>query len=472
MPLLAALVTAVVLPQQVHPVPFRVVAVSPTQNKLNVPRTSAITITFNQPVNPDSVNQRTISFFGKWSAMIAGQTQWLNGGRTLHFQPNRPLSPAEVVFVSVAKGLRSDKGTYLTKGFTSCFWVASRASSVQFTKHATLIPGVTPYGAYGGDQDGDGDCDLFITNESTQNACVFLNDGAANFTSAQFYPAGRNCSPNEPADLNFDGKLDMVVANILDNDVSVFFGNGNGTFQPQVRYPMGSQPRGLALLDVECDGDMDIVTANRGSSNLTMRLNNGDGTFGAQTIIDGGMSGETAVGACDMNNDGIFDLVVGGYSSNQLAVLLGNGNGGFSTPTISQIGSRPWMIAWGDANGDGYVDAAAALSNGSAVGVAMNDKTGKLGAGTSYSTAVFPIAVDFGDYNGDGWLDLAVANYGGSNFSLWANQGNGTFGSKLTIAAEQAGSCTTLHDLDGDGDVDLTLIDEIADKVWIYLQQG
>lgn len=80
--------------------------------------------------------------------------------------------------------------------------------------------------------------------------------------------------------------------------------------------------------------------------------------------------------------------------------------------------------------------------------------------------------MDFGDYNGDGRLDLAVSNYGASDFSLYANLGNGLFGNKQTLPAQVAGSCTTLHDLDGDGDVDITGIDEEADRVFIFIQQG
>ena len=54
----------------------------------------------------------------------------------------------------------------------------------------------------------------------------------------------------------------------------------------------------------------------------------------------------------------------------------------------------------------------------------------------------------------------------------YLNDGQGSFGSSFTLPATSSGSCTVLHDVDSDGDVDITAIDELADRVFIYHQDG
>jgi len=48
----------------------------------------------------------------------------------------------------------------------------------------------------------------------------------------------------------------------------------------------------------------------------------------------------------------------------------------------------------------------------------------------------------------------------------------GAFGSPFYITVPQAASFTIFHDFDNDGDIDLTLLDEIADLVFTYRQNG
>jgi hypothetical protein len=89
----------------------------------------------------------------------------------------------------------------------------------------------------------------------------------------------------------------------------------------------------------------------------------------------------------------------------------------------------------------------------------------------TYPTGNFPIAINLGDLNGDGLLDLGVSCFG-ADFDLFRNLGGGVFGNHTTLPAVNAGSCMVLHDRDGDGDVDVTGVDELADRVLLFRQDG
>ena len=135
------------------------------------------------------------------------------------------------------------------------------------------------------------------------------------------------------------------------------------------------------------------------------------------------------------------------------------------------LGSNPWKVAVGDLNVDGFVDVAAACSGANLAAVSMGNGAGGLGPATTYATGSFPIAIEIGDLNGDELLDVVVSCYG-SDFDLYRNLGNGLLGNHTTLPAPSAASCVALHDRDGDGDLDVTGVDEIADRVLLFRQDG
>jgi hypothetical protein len=450
---------------------LHVVSQSPSPNARNAPRASDVVAVFNQPLRATSLDAMSFHVFGRWSGVRAGTLRLEAGGRRLRFTPASPFSAGELVHVRLARTVESAFGSRLGRGHAWSFWADSRASSGVFVQTGTLFPGDTPYGAHGGDIDADGDLDLCVPNENSSDVSVYLNLGAGSFGPEATYGVGFHCSANEAADLDHDGDVDLVVANILDDDVSVLLGNGDGTFQPQVRLACGVEPRGITVLDVEGDGDADVVTANRLSSDLSLFLNDGSGGFAPETRFNGGVTRETGVVAADMDGDGLTDLVVIGYSSHNANVLRGDGLGGFLPLTPRTIGANPWMVVVGDLDGDGHNDVAAACSGANTIGVVRGDGAGGLLPATSYATGSFPIAIDVGDLDGDGWLDLVASCYG-ADFDLYENLGNGLMGNHAVLPAVTAGSCTVLHDRDGDGDVDLTGIDELADRVLLFRQDG
>lgn len=452
--------------------PLELMKVSPALNALAIAPGSTIELHFDQSVDLASFVAPDFHVFGRYSGVTAGTLATSQGGRHVTFTPSQPFAPGENLIVTLSRSVRGSSGGTLGRGFAWSFWIDSDSGSGQYTLTQTLIPGATPYGAYGGDIDSDGDLDLCVPNEDSLDVSVFLNTGTGTFGAKTDYDVGWHCSANEAADFDHDGTIDLAVANIFDDDVSVLLGNGNGTFRPQVRYSVGDQPRGLAVLDADGDGDSDIVTGNRVGSDLSFLRCRDDGTFEPEVRFEGGVSGETGVAAGDMNSDGILDLVVIGYYSSNAAVLFGNGNGAFTLHGTRTLGSSPWQVVVGDVDGDGHADVAAALSGSNQAAISRNNGSGGLLAPSLYAAGSFPIAIDLGDMNGDGYLDLATSAFTGGIFRLRLNTSTGTFGAPTDLPAQQAGSCTVLHDVDGDGDLDVTGIDESADRVFIFRQNG
>ncbi len=450
---------------------LEIVSHSPSANAIGVARTSVVSLTFDQPLQAASLDAQSFHVFGRWSGVRAGTMQLLDGGRVLHFTPQSPFSAGELVHVTLARSVESVFGARLRRGFAWSFWTDSRASSGTYTQTGMLFPGDTPYGAHGGDIDSDGDLDLCIPNENSADVSVYLNQGGGTFGAEVTYGVGLHCSASEAADFDHDGDVDLVIANILDDDASVLLGNGDGTFQPQVRHACGTEPRGVTVLDMEGDGDLDFVTANRITSDLSLFRNTGSGTFLPEVRGEAGLSRETGVVAADMDGDGRTDLVVIGYSSHNAVAALADGLGGFLPQTPRMLGLNPWMVAVGDLNADGFNDVAAACSGANVAGIVLGDGAGGLLPATTYATGSFPIAIDLGDLNGDGLLDLTASCFG-ADFDLYRNLGNGLMGNHTVLPAVTAGSCTVLHDRDGDGDVDITGIDELADRVLLFRQDG
>jgi hypothetical protein len=435
---------------------------------------------FDAALDPASVSARSFQVFGKWSGPGRGRVSLENGGRTVRFQPDRAFLPGELVTVTASSAIRAIGGGMLDNGHAFQFWVQPASGSGVFTLARTIDirrtgeGPVQAYGAYAGDLDGDGAPELTIPNEITSDVRVFRNDGCGGFTmsSVNPLPSAATPSPNEGADFNLDGVTDLAIADLGIGAVSILLGDGQGGFWPHSSYPVGGQPRGIAVVDVDVDGDADVVTSNYGSNNMSTLQNRGDGSFFPAVTFEGGGNGERSLGAADMNEDGIMDLVVGHYGSETLTVLVGNARGGFAVGASRPSGGKPWMLALGDLNGDGHVDAGTANFNNSTASVLFGDGAGGLGPHAHYTSASLSTAVDFGDLEGDGDLDLCVSNFGGASFMTWRNDGAGSFGQREVFPSTSAGSCMLVVDYDRDGDVDLVGIDEIADQLLLFEQQG
>ncbi len=454
-----------------------VLSVSPSSQSLTAARNSPVTISFNVPLDPTSVNASTVSLFGRWTGVVTGSLTLEENNTRIRFIPSTLFAAGDMILVTVSKGIRDQSGSNMVNGYSWQFWIQTLPGNINLTEIGRVNirrPGegrIQAYGAHGCDLNKDGFSDFFVPNEITNDCRVFLNNGQGGYSSFAVHPipSGSRPSTNDCADFNMDGNPDVAVGNSTGDSVTIFLGDGLGGFLSVRNYRAAGGIRGLSVGDLNGDGYADIVTANRSGNNIAVLLNNGDGTFAPRALIEANGSAETACALADANGDGILDLFVGAYASSEIILLLGNGTGGFTfSSKVAAGGNGPWMIAVGDMNGDGKVDVVSANSSSNNCSIVFGDGLGGLSAAVAYPTGGFPIAIDVGDIDGDGDLDLVTSNYSGRNWSVFENTGNGVLVSRGTLPAAIAGSCATLHDRDNDGDLDMTGIDEEADLIFLF----
>ncbi len=130
-----------------------------------------------------------------------------------------------------------------------------------------------------GDLNDDGKPDVAVANAGSDDLSILLNAGDGTFglptNVPSSTPVGAGASPQdvELGDLTGDGNVDVAVANEDSDDVSILTGDGTGTFTPTTSLFVGSSPEWLALDDFNGDEKLDVASANQGSNSVSALLN-------------------------------------------------------------------------------------------------------------------------------------------------------------------------------------------------------
>jgi len=330
-------------------------------------------------------------------------------------------------------------------------------SAGTFAAAVNITAGTTPRAAAVGDFDRDGDLDLVVANEGSNNVSVRLNNGDGTFAAAVNNGVGTDPRAIVVDDFNRDGILDLVVANYGSNNLSALRGNGNGTFLTAVNYGTYGMPWSLAVGDFNRDGNPDLVVAI-GVQVIETRLGNGDGTFAYPEFV--GDLGSTvyycSVTVGDFDRDGKLDIVRLPCSGSLVEVLWGNGDGTFADFTAHYGVNGLAHSAVGDFNRDGILDFAITNTPDNRIAILEGDGSrGTLVFSTTYGVGTRPRFISAGDFNRDGNSDLAVANGGSSNVSVLRGNGSGGFAAATHYSTAANPYTLAVGDLDRDGTLDL-----------------
>jgi tetratricopeptide (TPR) repeat protein len=241
--------------------------------------------------------------------------------------------------------------------------------------------GQQPSAIVTGDFNGDGHLDFVVTNFTDNTFSLFLGNGDGTFKQATGSPFALPSAVAGPiamttADFNSDGNLDLAIVNQTTNDVSILLGNGNATFTqangtPPTGSPIavGKTPVAIATGDLNNDSHPDLVVLNQADNTVSVLLGNGDGTFSAaiNSPLTTGLT-PTAVTIADFNADGNQDIAVTDPQTDSVSVFLGLGQGLFAPPFELPVGANPTAILSAALSGASLPDVAVADDPSGATG--------------------------------------------------------------------------------------------------------
>jgi hypothetical protein len=345
------------------------------------------------------------------------------------------------------------------------------AASTDFREPATSPEqaGIGPVGIVAADFDGDTDRDLATVNISGGNVTILRNNGSGNFgePASSPVPAGSFPSGIAAADLDGDGDQDLVVSNQVSDDVTILRNNGTGRFREPASSPVpaGDTPVAVVAADLDGDTDKDLAVVDLLTpGNVTILRNNGSGKF-TQPASSPESAGNdpVSIAAADLNGDGDRDLAVANQQSFNVTILRNTGSGDFTEPASSpeSAGTFPQGIDTGNLDGVGRPDLAVANQGSDDVTILLNigshDFTQPVTSPEMVGDRPFTLAA--ADFDGDGFGDLAVPNHDIDNVTILHNGGSGDF-AEVGTSPEGAGdapAAVAAGDLDGDTDPDLAV---------------
>ncbi len=217
------------------------------------------------------------------------------------------------------------------------------------------------------DLDGDGDLDYVssaATSTAMGNIAVLFNNGSGVFGSPTTYPITNFAVRLEVGDVNGDGSPDLVVPRLFGTEASVFMNNGSGVFAAPVDYTTDSRPQTLSLGDVDGDGDLDLVTANDTfPQTATILFNDGAGVYGSRVDVPMDTDAED-VKLTDFDADGDLDMLITNPGVAGYTILLNDGGGVFTHESDYLVGRLPNLFDTADLNEDGVLDIVVAQASG------------------------------------------------------------------------------------------------------------
>lgn len=436
-------------------------SVDPSQNALNVSKSTNISVTFNVPMNPSTLTTNNILVYGSQYGKHTGAIT-LSGDTSFTFDPTTDFRPGEVVTVTLTKNIMTATGDSLTNGYHWSFTIHYSISTGTFADTVNYATGSFPIQVFIYDIDNDADGDIVLANQNSDSISVLKNNGDGTFAPKVDYPTGSYPGGVFVSDIDGDNYGDVLVTNSHSANISVFKNNGDGTFATRVDYPTGNYPHTIYAYDIDGDGDFDIVVANTNSGTITVLKNKGDGTFDPKVdypTVDNPPGSDNPHGLfiSDIDGDGDGDVVVASHTIDKISVLKNNGDGTFAPKVDYQTGIRPEYVFISDIDGDNDNDVIVANFNSDKISALKNNGDGTFAPKVDYTVGHKPYSVFVSDVDGDGDGDIVSANYDPKTISVLRNNGDGTFALKVDYPTGIGTHKIFISDIDGDGDGDVVV---------------
>ena len=321
------------------------------------------------------------------------------------------------------------------------------------------------------DVNDDGFLDAIVSNRSSNNIEVRLNDGSGGFPSGSTYSVDDRPEIICVGDIDDDGDLDIAAPCSVGDSVSILRNNGNGVFGNLTILNVVNQPREAVLADFNNDSRLDLAVVSQDSganfSTVSVFQNFGNGVFGGldEYLVP---QGSIRLKAADIDNDQNLDLVSLSENLDQFTILEGSGNGNFQSPfSLNAFGDSPQDLTINDFDNDGWLDIAICFEDSESIVVVRNEGNFIFDLpGLTYDLNDDGVSICSADIDHDGDNDLCVANQN-ETVSVFLNHGLGSFNPVEFYPAEFVRHITC-GDLDNDGDIDVVTSSSNSDEISIF----
>ncbi len=205
-----------------------------------------------------------------------------------------------------------------------------------------------------GDFDNDNDLDLFVTNTSGQDNFFYINNGNGTFsqnTTGIITNDGGHSSSSNWVDFDNDGDVDLYVCNDQSDQNTMYINNGNGTFskpESPLSEDLGNS-YSQAWSDFDNDGDLDVLVGNHSNeTNVFFENSRANCNSWLCLKLTGVNANRSAIGARISVKANIYGVDVwqlkeisaqtggGAGSQNSLKTLFGLGNAAVVDSVIIQ----------------------------------------------------------------------------------------------------------------------------------------
>lgn len=201
------------------------------------------------------------------------------------------------------------------------------------------------------DVDADNDLDIVVGEFFPARVAILRNDGSGSLAAPLFEDAGgtgTNVVAIATGDFSGDGEDDIVVGNQFTQEVTVYVNDGDEDGDFTEGEPVTAvAPISLATGSFDAGGALDVAVAQETSAGAVILLGNGSGGLGKAASSPETLPGPShAIASADFNADGKTDLVALGNSNpGYAAILFGNGAGDFAPAPSSPEAVGAWPLA-------------------------------------------------------------------------------------------------------------------------------
>jgi len=446
----------------------QIISVSPMQNAINIQPNTALSVTFDDGMDPGTINDTTFFAMASQSGLHTGTISYNTITNSATLDPVQNFIDGEVVAVHVTSAIQDTLGVFFA-GFVWNFTIASVNGTGGLKPARQYAAHGYPRGISTADLNEDGILDLIIANQGTNDFSVLIGYG-----NGGFYAPVNTLSGSEPVDvvcgdLDNDGFIDWVIVARVDNAVYGYLNDGGGSGTSTGQFATGTSPLQAVLADLDGDGYLDCATVNNGTNDMGVLMGNGDGTFQSVTTYAIGPNPQ-GIHCGDFNEDGWIDLVVTRTGNARIVLFQNDGDGTFTNTGNVLTGTSPYpvMLASFDTV-DNYLDLVSANSGSNNISVALGTGTGSFTAADQFVTPARPQSITVCDMNADGALDIIVSTVGSDSIAVMLNDSAAQFNSYSSFYGGDSILRVCSGDFNLDGAMDIAVVCYNEDSVTVFL---